>query len=136
MLDSGEYKHITDLAEAIKTRKQEISDAVNLIDKAPAGMWAKVTNPGSMKTTQVRPLMSAYENSAFAKAIASCDRVTVEELVQIAQKALRPPASKTDVARIGRRGKDYVVLLPTGLAKDVVEEALKAVEEVLKKGRK
>lgn len=138
MLESGEYKGITDLAESIKTRKQEISDAVNLIEKAPAGMWDKVSNPGAMKTTQVRPLMSAYQNPAFAKGVAAASRVTIDELVQIAQKALRPSpvAAKTDVARIGRRGKDYVVLLPAGLGKDIAEEALKAVEEVLKKGRK
>lgn len=138
MMDSGQYTTITDLSESILTRKQEISDALALIEKAPKGMWSKVTDAGALKTTQVRALRAAYDKPAFDKAVANESSLTVLQLVALANAALRPPPPKqrdTSVARLGRVKGEMVIMLPEKIEHEVAEGALEAARKYIESRR-
>lgn len=137
MLDSGKYQGVTDLAANLQTRKQEVSDCLSLITKAPAGMWDKVSDAGTIKTTQVRPLMAGYGSGRFAEMVNRAGALTVVELVELAKEALKPavttpPAGPdTSKARLGDKRGDYLVYLPKGLTKEHAEGVVAVVQKYL-----
>lgn len=139
MMDSKRYASITELADTILTRKQEISETVSLIEKAPKGMWEKVSDAGAIKTTQVRPLMAAYGNAAFEEAVTSAGPLTVAELVELARAALRPAPSSGPASsrtRLSRRREGYAVVLPTGTDKKLAKGAVEVVRKYLEDRQK
>ena len=117
-MGSGLYASATDLAGNIKVRVQEISEGLRLITEAPPGMWQKVSNAGTLKTTQVRPLMGAYKVPKFIKSLEAVEKLTVVELLALAGDAMRRTtgaAPDTTVASVAKRGKAFYLLLPDGV---------------------
>src|SRR5690606_10897991 len=60
MMKSGSYATLSELSETIGTRVGEISECLALIDKAPPGMWGKVTDAGTIGKRQALVLIKAY----------------------------------------------------------------------------
>ena len=135
MMGSGRYKTISELSENIGTRVQEISEMLAIIEKAPAGMWGRVADPGNLKTTNLRQLTAAYAKPAFAKSLEGHERLTLPELLVLANRAITPPPQTTtrDTAqtRLGKLRKDFVVLLPAGISEEVAKGATEAAKKFI-----
>lgn len=138
MMKSGTYASMTELSETIGTRLAEISECMGLIDKAPAGMWAKVTDAGSIGIGQARQLMQAYPKPNFIKKVEQAQSLDVAELLKLANAALRPSTAPTNTtsSRLGKRGKDYIVMLPSGIPKSLAEGAVEAAQRYLESQKK
>src|SRR5690606_5548182 len=110
MMKSGTYASMTELSENIGTRLVEISECIGLIEKAPSGMWAKVTDAGSIGIAHARVLIQAYAKSNFIKKVEQAQSLDVAELLRLAKAALRPSTAPTNPtsSRLGKRGKDYI----------------------------
>jgi ParB/RepB/Spo0J family partition protein len=139
MMQSGRYKTISELSENIGTRVQEISEMLAIIEKAPDGMWGRVADPGNLKTTNLRQLTAAYAKPAFAKSLAEHDKLTLAELLVLANKALvqpRPTTSRdTAQTRLGKLRKDFVVLLPAGITEEVAKGATEAAKKFIESNK-
>ena len=136
MMGSGRYKTISELSENIGTRVQEISEMLAIIEKAPPGMWGRVVDPGNLKTTNLRQLTAAYAKPAFAKSLEGHERLTLPELLVLANRAITPPPRQTatrDTAqtRLGKLRKDFVVLLPAGISEEVAKGATEAAKKFI-----
>ena len=139
MLDSGRYQNASQMGEKIGTPKDEISLYLGLIKKAPEGMWAKVIDPGAVKTGDVRALLAAYDKPAFTEALGkSVEKITAKQLLIMAQQSLRPPmpVKVADTARIVKKGKAYTVVLPLSVTAAKAEKLLELVKKELGQGEK
>lgn len=135
MLRSGRYKDQAALASGIGTGKGEISEIVGLIEKAPAGMWAKVSNPGELKTTDLRRLTGAYARPRFAELVGQKPTFTIKELLDTAAASAvqNKPEKQRDVSvtRVGTLKGNPVILFPEGVPQEIVKKALEAAKKVV-----
>lgn len=135
MMASGRYKTISELSDNIGTRTPEISEMLSIIQKAPEGMWAKVSDPGNLKTTNLRQLLAAYAKPAFAKALDGYETLSLPELLLEANKSLVQPkpvvARDVTKTRLGKLRKDFIVLLPAGISEDLAKGATEAAKKYL-----
>src|SRR5690606_848301 len=115
-----------------------ISECIGLIEKAPSGMWAKVTDAGSIGIAHARVLIQAYAKSNFIKKVEQAQSLDVAELLRLAKAALRPSTAPTNPtsSRLGKRGKDYIVMLPSGIPKALAEGAVEAAQRYLDSQKK
>lgn len=138
LMQSGRYDSLTALSDRIKTSVSEVSRYLALITDAPAGMWEKVSDPGQLNTQQIRPIVAAYGKPAFTEAVGKAERLSAAELLNLAKQANKPVVeeSKTAQARLSKRGKNFIVLLPSGLSEEHAKGAMEAAKKYLATAKK
>lgn len=139
MMASGRYSTQADLANALGRNAGDVSRMLSLIEKAPEGFWAAVSDPASVTHRDATALLKAFQKPAFitwAKNLAKKSTPTSTVMQRAAEflARSRPDSSAKALAdRIveKKRGKDFMIHLPAEVPADVRAKAIKYIRELL-----
>jgi ParB-like chromosome segregation protein Spo0J len=137
MMRSGRYATQEELARNISRDPGDVSLYLKLLDKAPHDLWGRVKDPASLKQSDAKAIVKAYDKPAFADWVKRLDRTGVTPLSTVLKKAkevcARPKAEKDVVNQVRevKRGDTYHIALPKNLDATVRQDLLKAVRDKL-----
>lgn len=126
------YSSIEEFSANIQVPANQISEFLNLVKKAPDGLWEKVEDPASLTWGECRSLIKAFDLPQFKHYCASVMKVKSRDLVDTARRFIKKPEAERSLEKeifAKKRGDRMLVQLP----KNVSEvDQRKVVELVLR----
>lgn len=136
LMGTGRYATQEMMAKYLGVSQPLVSVGVRLIANAPEGFWDRVTDKGSLLWRQAEKLVVGFDNPKCREALQGDDTMTVAQALakmRLAQQTRRSSASPPtpNNVRVEKKGRGFVLALPTSLSKEKVQVIAEMVRKHL-----